>query len=276
LLTHVVQPPGTRRTLVLTAGLLCFGAVGAFAVGPFIDVSRLSAFARSARVSSLDGSITRASAPGAQASMFSLAASFPVRAAFLLQLEFPFETVGYDEGTEDGFGDALFRLRARLWQGSRNSLLLNTTVRMGSGSASLFPFASGSTDIELALAWVDSVGVGEGERALAPLRSFSYWITGGGSYPLRVNDTLEEAGLYDRCLEAGGGVIAALTRRIEVEAGGLGLFFAEGPVREIYFTRLTYSLTEQSRVSLVVQGERGDEADRAFDASAGIGLAVLY
>jgi len=275
-LTLVIQPPGTRRTLVLLAGLLCFAARGALAVGPFTDVSRLSAFLRSAHESSLDGSITRASAPGAQASIFYLAANFPVRSSFLLQLEFPFTTIGFDEGTEDGFGDAMLRSKARLWRGSRKSLLFNSSLRMGSGSASLFPFSSGSTDVELGLAFVDSVGVGEGAKVLEPLRSFSYWITAGGVYPLRVNEALDEAGLYDRYAEAGGGVLAAITRRIEIEAGGLGLFFATGAIREIYFSRLAFSLTEESRISLVVQGERGDERDRAFDASAGIGLTVVY
>jgi hypothetical protein len=274
--TLFIQPPGTRRTLVLTAGLLCFAARGSLAVGPFVDVSRFSAYLRSAPAPSLDGAITRASASESQASMFSLAANFPVRSVFLLQLEFPFVTVGFDEGTEDGFGDALLRIKSRLWRGSRKTLSLNTSVRMGSGSVSLFPFASGSTDVEIGLAFVDSVGVGDGANALEPLRSLSYWITAGGNYPLRVNDSIEEAGLYDRCLEAGGGVIAALVRSIEIEAGGLGLVFAEGPVREIYFSRLTYALTDASRISVVVQGERGDENDRAFDASAGIDLTVSY
>jgi hypothetical protein len=246
------------------------------AVGPFVDVSRFSAFLRSAHEHSVDGSITRADAPGAPASIFSVAASFPVRSAFLLQVEFPFVTVGYDEEVEDGFGDALFRLKSRLWRGSHKSLALDTSVRMGSGSVTLFPYASGSTDIEIALAFVDSIGIGEGATALEPLRSFSYWIVAGGNYPLRVDDTIEEAGLYDRCLEVGGGVVAALAKKLEIEAGGLGLVFAEGPVREVYFSRLTWGLTESSRISVVVQGERGDREDRAFDASAGIDLTVTY
>lgn len=275
-MTLVIQPPGARRTLVLTAGLLCFAARGALAVGPVIDVSHLSAYLRSAPVSSVGGSITRASASEAQASTFALAADFSVRSAFLIQLEFPFVTVGFDEGTEDGFGDALLRIRTRLWRGSQKTLYLNTSLRMGSGAVSLFPFASGSTDIEMGLAFVDTAGVSDGANALEPLRSFSYWITAGGNYPLRVNDSLAEAGLYDRCLEAGGGVLAALARKVEIEAGGLGLLFAEGPVREMYFSRLTYVLTEASRISFVIQAERGDENDRAFDASAGIDLTVTY
>jgi hypothetical protein len=236
----------------------------------------MSAFLRSAPAASVAGSITRASASGSQASIFSLAASFPVRSAFLLQLEFPFVSVGFDEGTEDGFGDALFRLRSRLWRGSGKTLCFNASVRMGSGSVLLFPYASGSTDIAMELAFVDSVGAGAGAGALEPLHSFSYWVAAGVDYPLRVNDSLENAGLYDRCLEVGGGVLGALARSVEIEAGGLGLVFAEGPVREIYFSRLTYALTGASRISVVVQGERGDESDRAFDASAGIDLTVMY
>jgi hypothetical protein len=262
--------------LILVAGLLCFATDTARSVGPFTDVSRLSAFLRSPHESSLGGSITRADAQETGASLFALAADFPVRSAFLLQLEIPYVTLALDDKVEDGFGDALLRMKARLWTGARRSLAVTSTLRMGSGSVSLFPFASGSTDIEAGLVFIDSIGVGEGEKTLEPLRSISYWVLGGGAYPIRVNEGLEKAGLYGRYVTAGGGVLAALTRRIEIEAGGLGLFFDTGAVREIYFSRLSLALSDVSRLSLSVQGERGDSQDRAADASAGINLTVMY
>ena len=262
--------------LILVAGLLCFATATAHSVGPFIDVPRLSAFLRSPHESSLDGSITRADAEETNASLFVLAADFPVRSTFLIQVDVPYVTLAYGDKVEDGFGDALLRMKARLWRGGRRSILVTSSLRVGSGSTSLFPFSTGSTDIEVGLVFVDSIGVGEGEKALRPLRSISYWVMGGGDYPIRVNDTLEEADLYPRFATVGGGVLAALTRRIEIEAGGLGLFFATGAAREIYFSRVSLGLSDVSRISLNVQMERGDREDRAANASAGINLTVMY
>lgn len=261
---------------ILVAGLLCFATPPAHSVGPFTDVPRLSAFLRSPHESSFDGSITRADAQKTGASLFTLAADFPVRSAFLMRLDIPYVTLAFDDKVEAGFGDALLRMKARLWRGGRRSFLATSSLRVGSGSTSLFPFSTGSTDIEAGLVFVDSIGVGEGEKVLKPLRSFSYWVLGGGVYPIRVSDTLEEADLHGRYATVAGGVLAALTRRIEIEAGGMGLFFASGAVREIYFSRLSLGLSDLSRVSLSVQMESGDPQDRAADASAGINLTVMY
>jgi hypothetical protein len=258
------------------AGLLLFTARGALAVGPFVDVGRMSAFLRSPQRTSVSGSITRADGRGVEGSVFVLSADFPLQSAFLFQLEFPYLSAAYDKEVDDGFGDATFGLRARAWKGERKTFLVTGALKTGSGTSTLFPFSTGSIDVEAGLAFVDSVGVDSSATALEPLRSFSYWIAAAGVYPLRVEDSLRDSGLHTRYARAGGGALVALTRRIELEAGGMALFFPEGAVRPIYFSRLSFAFSEVSRISLVVQRETGDELDRAVNGSVGFDLTVMY
>jgi hypothetical protein len=267
--------PGARKPFILAAGLLSFAAPPVLAVGPFVDASRVSAFVGAPLGRGLDGSITRADSQGQGASFFLLAAQIRVRSAFLIQPEISYITLALDDEVEDGFGDLILRAKARAWTGHRKTLSIVSSLRLGSGSASLFPYSTASTDVEAGVAFVDSVGASGGD-ALQPLRSLSYRVTASGVYVIRLDDRLEEAGLHDRYATAGGGVLVALTRKVELEVGGLGLVFHSGAVREVYFSKLTAALSPETHLYLTVQGERGDWRERAVDASATLGLAVSY
>jgi hypothetical protein len=268
--------PGARKPFILAAGLLSLAASPVFSVGPFVDASRVSAFVRAPLERGLDGSITRANSQGQAASFFVLAAPIRVRSAFLIQLEISYISIAFEEEVEDGFGDAILRAKARAWTGHRKTLSFVSSLRFGSGSATLFPYSTASTDLEAGVAFVDSVGASDGGDALQPLRSLSYWVAASGVYVFRLSDRLEEAGLHGRHATAGGGVLVALTRKIDLEVGGLGLFFQSGAVREVYFSTLTAALSPVTNLYVTVQGERGDWRERAVDASATLGLAVSY
>jgi hypothetical protein len=241
-----------------------------------VDVARVSAFVRAPLEPGLAGSITRANSQGEAASFFVLGAFVPIRSAFLIQTEIPYITVALKDEVEDGFGDAVLRAKARGWAGHRKALLFASSLRFGSGSAALFPYSTASTDLEAGAAFVDTVGTSDGERALQPLRSLSYWIVASGVYIIRIDDRLKEAGLHGHHATAGGGVLVALTRKIEVEVGGLALFFRSGAAREVYFSKLTATLSPATDLLVTIQGERGDWRERAVDASATVGLAVRY
>jgi len=236
----------------------------------------VSAFIRAPLEQGLAGSITRADLQRQGASVFNLEAQIHVRSSFLIQPEIPYVTIARDNEVEDGFGDVIVRAKARAWTGDRKCLSIFSSLRLGSGSASLFPYSTASTDMEAGVAFVDSVGSRGDGRALEPLRSLSYWAAASGVYVARLNDRLEEEELHGHYAAAGGGVIAALTRKLEIEAGGLGLFFNTGAVREVYFSTMTAALSPAMNLYLTVQGERGDWRERAGDASATLGLAVRY
>jgi hypothetical protein len=104
----------------------------------------------------------------------------------------------------------------------------------------------------------------------------SYWITVTGTYVVRLNDRLEEEELHGNHVLVGGGVVVGISRRFGVEAGGVGLAFDTGAVREVYFARLTAALSPATNLQVSVQGEGGDWEDRAVDASAAVGLTVVY
>lgn len=258
------------------AGFLSLCAAPSFSAGPFTDVARVSDFVTAHRVPGVSGSITRADAGGLGASVFNLAGFFPVRSVFLMQLETCYATLETADGIAEGFGDVLLSMRARAWAGRRKALSITSCVRFGTGASAYFPYATASTDVEAGLAFCDSLGFGDDASAPPPKRYLSYWIAGSGTYVLRLNDLLEEQELHGNNLSGGGGVVLGLSRAVSVEAGGMGLVFDSGAVREIYFSRLTVYFSPGADVHLAVQGERGDWRERAVDASAQIGLTVRY
>ena len=268
--------PGARKSFILAAGLLSFAASPVFSVGPFVDASRVSAFVGAPLGRGLAGSITRADSRGQGVSFFVLAAPIRVRSAFLIQPEISYITLALDDDVEDGFGDVVLRAKARAWTGHRKTLSIVSSLRLGSGSATLFPYSTASTDVEAGMAFVDSIGATGGGDGLQPLRSLSYWVTASGLYVIRLDDRLDEAGLHGSYTTAGGGVLVALSPKVELEVGGLGLFFHSGAVREVYFSTLTAALSPVTHLYVTVQGERGDWRERAVDASATLGLAVSY
>jgi hypothetical protein len=268
--------PGARKSIILAAGFLSFAASPVRSVGPFVDVSRESAFIRAPLVRGLAGSITRADLQGDGASFFTLEAQIRVRSVFLIQPEVSYISIARDDEVDDGFGDTILRAKARVWTGPRKCLSIISSLRLGSGSASLFPYSTGSIDVEAGLAFVDSIGSSGDGHALEPLRSLSYWAVVSGVYVMRLDDTLEEDELHSPYGASGGGILAALTRRIELEAGGVCLFFETGAVREVFFSTVTAALSPAMDFYLTVQGEGGDWRERATDASATLGLSVRY
>jgi hypothetical protein len=262
--------------MILAAGFLTFAASPALSVGPFVDVSRTSAFVRAPLARGLGSSITRASLEGQGASFFLVDGQIRIRSSFLFQPELSYISIARDEKVEDGFGDAILRAKARVWARPQKCVAILSSLRLGSGSASLFPYSTASTDFEMGMAFVDSIGSSGADRTLEPLRSFSFWVAASGVYVIRLDDQLEQNDLHSHYAAAGGGILAALARWIEIEAGGEGLFFETGAVREVYFSTLTTVLSPGMNLYLTVQGEGGNWRERAVDASATLGLSVRY
>lgn len=147
--------------------------------------------------------------------------------------------------------------------------------RVGSGTAELFPYSTASIDPEVGVAFVDSLGTID-ERGLTPMKSLSYWISASYVYVMRLDDQLEAAELHGHHAIAGGGLITALSRSLEIEGGGLGLFFESGAARQICFARVSWAVSSAARVYATAQVETGESSERASDASASVGLAVAY
>jgi hypothetical protein len=222
------------------------------------------------------GSITRADAQGSGASIFYLAGYVPVRSSFLLQPEIPYISLARDDEVDDGFGDVRLRVKARVWAGQGKRLFLVSSFRFGSGTATLFPYSTASSDLEFGGGFVDSIGSRDGQGGMEPLRSLSYWVRTTAVYVIRLTDSLEQAELHGNYATIGGGIVLPLSRRFDLEIGGMGLFFKTGAVREIYFAEVDAVATPSMALFVIVQGERGDWEDRAIDASAGAGLKVRY
>jgi len=72
-----------------------------------------------------------------------------VRSTFLIQVDVPYVTLAYGDKVEDGFGDALLRMKARLWRGGRRSILRDFFAPRGNRFDLAISFSTGSTDIEV-------------------------------------------------------------------------------------------------------------------------------
>jgi len=136
----------------------------------------------------------------------------------------------------------------------RNRILVTSSLRVGSVRPRI-SFSTGSTDIEVGLVFVDPIGVGEGEKALRPLRSISYWVMGGGDYPIRVNDTLEEADLYPVLRRLGVGS-SRLSRAGSNRSGGR-VFSCHGGGARNLFSRVRSGSRTCQRISLNVRWKEG-------------------
>jgi len=259
--------------VVLVAGLLSLCPALSLAIGPYEDVSGYSAFLRASRQPGLSGAITRADSPGATASFLTIAGSFPIRSAWLMQLETSLVSLQRDGPVLEKFADILLRLKGSVWKGEGRSLVLVPSVRLETGSADLFPYATGSTAIGMSLAFVDSVGA---FRPRARAGSFAWWLSVGGDYFVRSDDLLDDSKLLGNRASAGAAVSIGLAPSLTLEAGGMGFAFQRGKPRAVCYGRLNTFVSASSTLHAVFQAEAGERQDRAIDASAQLGLTVLY
>ncbi len=263
------------RSFIVATGLLSFAAPPAFSTGSFEDASARAAWLRAPHRRALDGSITRSDGTGQAASFFTLRATVPVRSAFLIRVEVPYITLAAGDIIRDGFGDVVLRANARAWTGNRKTFQFTGACRFGSGTSELFPYSTASIDTEVGAAYIDSLGTVD-ERGLSPLKSLSYWISASYVYVMRLDDRLKETELHGQHAIAGGGLLTALSRSLELEAGGLGLFFESGATREICFTRVSWAVSAAAQVYAAAQVETGESSERASDASVSVGLVVVF
>jgi hypothetical protein len=92
----------------------------------------------------------------------------------------------------------------------------------------------------------------------------------------RLSDRLKTGDLHGNYATLGGGLVYPLSRRFEIELGGLGLRFRSGETREIYYAQLAFYYSRSTQLFTTVQGERAAREERASDYSAVIGMSVEF
>jgi hypothetical protein len=232
--------------------------------GLFEDFGESSSFILSPRFQSLAVSAARTESEGGDAFLYTLYASYAVKSAFLLQAEQSYVTISSPNGIRSGFGDFLARLRAGLYTGGARAVYFLSALRSGSGSRSIFPYASGSIDATAGFAYVDSLAL------------FNYWGAAGATAVWRGPKAIDGNSVHDNYAVISAGVSFPLHDSFEVRVFGAGYFLTSGPIREIYGLLASYRASSFVSAFVSLQAEAGKEEERVTDAAVFAGVRIYY
>ena len=257
-------PPLSRGMCLLAGGVfLFFSPRPAYSVGAYDDLSSYSAFIRAPAFGTLGGRTTFIRGDGEEASLFYLEGNYPVGPRGLFQMEIPWVALSLADSVAADFGDIRFRVRLGAWRRPGHVLQFYFALRTGSGSSSFFPYMTSSIDIEGGFAYVDTIGPA------------SWWASATGTVVTRLDDNIEEAGLYSSFVAANAGLVWALDD-FDVEAGGGGYFYQQGGSRGLYFADVTFRYSPAVHVRLMYQAEFGSSRRRPYDYAVGVGITVWF
>ncbi|MDH3215718.1 MAG: hypothetical protein OEN01_05420 [Candidatus Krumholzibacteria bacterium] len=207
-------------------------------------------------------------APGDEAAIYTLSAQLPFKNVFL-QPELPYISRVTGDDIENAFGDLTLRVRVRAW-GTRHGVVhLLSGLRIGGGpflesDASLFPYATGSMDLEIGVAYVDTI------------TSITWWVSSLATYPKRVDDVLGQAGLYENYVTIGTGLVLPLQSKFDLQFAAFGYLSRGQPAREIYFADLCWKYSSLIGFCGFAQVEGGSRGARAMDFSVGLGTRLTF
>lgn len=234
------------------------------ALGVYEDIYELSRLLSTPLDRSIAGSVLRAERSDYDASGFIFSADYPLKSDILVRAELSYFTLSTDAGIESGFGDFRFGARASLLDRDRFHLFATGGLRTGSGSNAIFPYSSGSLDVQAGIACIDSLSLVTLWGELTAVRV--------SNKPGGLSET-EDHGDY-AALTAG--LTLPLSERLAFHFGGAGFMFKAEGSREIYFAGCDYVHSRALRFFASLQAEGGRSEERAADMSVRSGIRVNY
>jgi len=252
------------RILLSGVAVLMMVPVPCVGVGLHEDIGRLSFFLRSPRYRTIEGRTAFTEGGKTEAAVFAMGLQHPVRESFLIQADLSFATSRFADSLTTGSGDFRLRTKGEVWSGNERSLYFTSGFRLGVGELKVFPYASSSFDVELGMAYVDT------------LSSLTWWATGGGVIVAQVDAVLKENGLYGNYALAGGGIVFSVRRRLDLQAGAMGFAFREGGERLVAFSDLDFRYSPSVAANVLFQFEVGNEAVRPYDYAIVFGVRAAY
>lgn len=232
--------------------------------GVYEDIYDLSQILSSSFDRSITGSLLRAQRSDHDASGFLFSADYPVKSTILVRAEISYVTLSTSAGIESGFGDFRFRARATLLDRNRFHLFATGALRTGSGSNAIFPYSTGSLDVQAGIGCIDS------------LSQLTVW---GELAVVRVSNKpggLSEADEHGDYAALSAGLTLSLGNQFSFHFGGTGYGFKEKGSRELYFAGVDYIHSPALRYFISLQAEGGPSNERAADTSARAGIRVSY
>jgi hypothetical protein len=188
---------------------------------------------------------------------------------FLFQLELPYVSVVTSDNILDGFGDPVLRLRFKAWAGESAAFYVLSGVRLGSmpfllSDDTLFPYSTGSLDFTVGVAFVDT------------LATVTWWASGTGTYPTRVEDGLKDAELHGEYSTFSAGTRFPVAKKFDLQIGAV-MYVASGQsFRDVYFANLDWRYSGVAGFYAYGQFEGGSKEVWAADYSIGLGTKFTF
>ena len=236
----------------------------ALGIGLHGDEGRFSYFLRAPNYIQFDGRLTRTDAQTHKSALYSLSANFPFKSRFLGQLDLSFASLATNDDIEDGITDLMFRTRFLI----AGPLLGTALLRTGSGTNLVFPYSSGTVDLEVGLAVLDTATVFDAEHPT------TWWLSASGGRVIRGTRSLDQ--FLQDYLKGGFGVVQRVWQRFDFEAGVFGYWYEDGPTRQVVFGQTEFLYSDVIAFFLSLQADVGEREDRPNDASGTVGLRVRY
>ncbi len=235
------------------------------AAGVYVDAAGELAFLTAPQSRALAGRIARSNGEAADASLFFIAAAFPVKSSSLVEIDIP--VVSFLDTTEvvTGFGDVTIRARTRLYGSPGRILHLIGALRTGTGTTRVWPYSSRSVDLRVGVGYVDT------------LKVLRLWVAGSGAYVSREPEDVPENELHGHFGRVGAGLAFPFAQgALSVGAGVMAAFFESGRSRELLFTTFDYRRSQWLTFNLFAHFEGGDRDERVSEYAVGGGFRVFY
>jgi len=233
------------------------------AAGLYIDAAGEISFLNSPQKRAITGRLARNEGTDPNATMYLLDATFTIKSYALVEVNIPFIALEQVD-VERGMGDVTIRARARLFERPQRKLYLISFLRTGSGTTRVYPYASQSIDLEVGVAYVDTLG------------HFDWWASVTGAYVTKEPEGLPEDQLHGDFGRLGAGIDITAIGSLRIGAGAMAVFFGEGQSRQLYLGMLQYQRSQWMTLSLSGQVEGGDEDQRVGDFAIVAGVRVNY
>lgn len=234
------------------------------AVGVYEDAAGNAGFLFAPQNPSFRAAFIRTNADGRDASMAVFAFTYPLRGRILVGADLPFITRIEPGGMESRFGDLQLRARVRVAGGTGRAFHLLGGLRVGSGSASLYPYSSQSYDLGLGAGYVDSLAV------------LNVWASATGVAVFRALEGLDESARQENFARLEGGLELPFGSAVALRMGTTVLAFRSGAVREVYLTQIQYAFSPALQLRVSGHAEAGDSEERVSDVALTVAVHTFF
>jgi|SRR5688572_11402636 hypothetical protein len=251
--------------LVVAASLASLAIVPtkAGAAGVYENAAAEPAFLLSPRRAALRADLDFSRNDPVEASLYRIGAVFPLRKVFAVGVEQTFVSRSDSTDIQGGIGDLYVRGSARAWGGDGWSVSFLGAFVTGTTKQEYFPYSSKTFDVNVSMAYVDSIG------------DLTVYTTAGRTWVNRVEATRPVNERHTDYWRGSAGV-AIGSGDIRGTGGTLYMYNEDHSERWIWWSGLAFIVSDALVVRASFQKEVGEEVQRVSDWAASTGFTVRF